>query len=100
MVMFRCLKKAKLRLQAEDRDEGERRQDRVVAQRVRSLVIEVRGVLVLDCGRVLADLLPPHFVVVGIEIRHADDVRGQGHDVEPIRRMLFGVGNRRAGALR
>src|SRR3954468_11383400 len=64
----------RLRLVPENRDEGQRAQQTRIAEVRGGRLIEERGVIVLDGGRVLADLLPAHDVVVGVAIVHPDDV--------------------------
>src|SRR5947209_2574780 len=70
---------ALLCLVAEHGDECQRRQQLVVAQFRGSLLLEERGVVVLDRVRVLADLLPTDLVIVGMPIVHPDDLVGQSH---------------------
>src|SRR5215208_2217994 len=63
-----------LRLITEYADERQGREQGFMAEVGGGLLVEEGGVLVLDGDRVLAQLLPPHDVMVGIAVVHPDDV--------------------------
>jgi hypothetical protein len=65
---------------AEHRYEGQRRQQLVVPEVLCGLLVEERGVFVLDGDGVLADLLPPHHVVVGVTVVQPDVVVQKRHE--------------------